>query len=110
MRASERNSGRSTEQSVLELRLVQEVERLGGMAPRWLGEHNRAAPARIVIFPGECTLYVVMKTPGCKCDTAQLRWVKRLLGPRCRHYIIDSNEGIDRFIRDVSVGGLHKNR
>jgi len=90
------------EQSTLEHRLVQEVERLGGMAPRWASPGDREVSDRIVILPGGRTIYVVMKIPGKKFDKAQLRWVKRLLGSGRKHYIIDSHEGIDRFISEVS--------
>jgi len=88
-------------ESVLERRLVREVKAIGGLAPKWVSPGSRGVPDRIVILPDGRTLYVEMKAPGKQLDPLQAKWAKRLLGMGHKHYNIDSNEDIDRFIAEV---------
>ncbi|MEI7027143.1 VRR-NUC domain-containing protein [Paenibacillus sp. y28] len=88
-------------ESILERRLVREVKRVGGLAPKWVSPGNRGVPDRLVILPNGRTVYVEMKAPGKQLDPLQVRWAKKLLGLGHQHYKIDSNEDIDRFIAEV---------
>ncbi|MFC5468430.1 VRR-NUC domain-containing protein [Cohnella suwonensis] len=88
-------------ESQLERRLVREVERIGGIAPKWVSPGNNGVPDRIVILPGGRTLYVEMKAPGKQLEPLQAHWARKLLGMGHRHYKIDSDEDIDRFIDEV---------
>jgi len=89
-------------ESTLERRLVSEVKRIGGEAPKWVSPGNRGVPDRIVILPDGRTIYVEMKAPGKPLDPLQAKWARKLLGMGHRHYKIDSNESIDSFIAEVS--------
>ncbi|GIM47019.1 hypothetical protein DNHGIG_25680 [Collibacillus ludicampi] len=89
-------------ESSLERRLVREVERIGGRAPKWVSPGNRGVPDRIVILPGGRTVYVEMKAPGKPLSSLQERWSKILRGLGHRVYKIDSHDDIDRFIAEVS--------
>jgi hypothetical protein len=88
-------------ESVLERRLVREVERIGGRAPKWVSPGNRGVPDRLVILPGGLTVFVEMKAPGKPLEPLQERWAKILRGLGQKVYKIDSQEDIDRFIAEV---------
>lgn len=89
-------------ESILERRLVREVERIGGKAPKWVSPGNRGVPDRIVILPNGQTVYVEMKAPGKPLEPLQVRWSTILKRMGQRVYKIDSNEGIDQFIAEVN--------
>ncbi len=89
-------------ESKLERRLVREVVRIGGRAPKWVSTGNRGVPDRLVILPGGRTIYVEMKAPGKPLEPLQVRWAKILRNLGHRVYKIDSDEDIDKFINEVS--------
>lgn len=89
-------------ESLLEQRLVREVKRIGGIAPKWTSPGNGGVPDRIVILPGGKTVYVEMKAPGKQLTPLQERWRAILLGLGHKHYKLDSIEAINHFIREVS--------
>lgn len=94
-------------ESTLEHRLVREVERIGGRALKWVSPGNRGVPDRIVILPGGRTAFVEMKAPGKPLEPLQVKWAKTLRNFGFAVYKIDSNEGIDRFIREVMPNEVH---
>ncbi|MGG1601117.1 VRR-NUC domain-containing protein [Paenibacillus naphthalenovorans] len=89
-------------ESMLERRLVREVERIGGLAPKWVSPGNRGVPDRIVILPGGRTVYVEMKAPGKPLEPLQAKWARTIRKMGHRHYKIDTEEDIDRFIAEVN--------
>jgi len=88
-------------ESTLERRLVREVEKIGGKAPKWTSTGNRGVPDRIVILPHGQTVYVEMKAPGKPLRPLQEKWARTLRGLGHHVYKIDSNDDIDRFIAEV---------
>lgn len=93
-------------ESKLERRLVREVERIGGRAPKWVSPGNRGVPDRIIILPDGRTVYAETKAPGKPLEPLQERWAKTLRGLGHKVYKIDSYEDIDLFIAEVSAGGI----
>lgn len=91
-------------ESTLERRLVREVERIGGRAPKWVSPGNNGVPDRLVILPGGQTVYVEMKAPGKPLAPLQERWARILRSMGHQVYKIDSVEGIDTFISEVTGG------
>jgi hypothetical protein len=91
-------------ESTLEQRLVREVERIGGRAPKWVSPGNRGVPDRIIILPGGRTVFVEMKAPGKRLKPLQEKWARELRQLGHQVYVIDSHEDIDRFIAEV-IGG-----
>jgi hypothetical protein len=91
-------------ESTLERRLVREVERMGGLALKWVSPGNRGVPDRIVILPSGQTVYVEMKAPGMPLRPLQERWSRILRGMGHFVYKIDSVEAIDAFIAEVKSG------
>jgi len=89
-------------ESPLENRLVREVQRIGGRAPKWVSPGNRGVPDRIVILPDGQTVYVEMKAQGKPLEPLQEKWARTLRKLGHRVYKIDSHEDIDKFIREVS--------
>lgn len=90
-------------ESTLERRLVREVERIGGRAPKWVSPGNRGVPDRIVILPGGRTIFVEMKKPGESLEPLQRKWAKELIGMGHEVYKIDSEDQVDWFIREVCM-------
>lgn len=90
-------------ESTLERRLVREVKRIGGRAPKWVSPGNRGVPDRIVILPGGQTVFVEMKAPGKPLEPLQIRWASILKRMGHRVYKIDSAEGIEKFISEVTL-------
>jgi hypothetical protein len=88
-------------ESKLEQRLVSEVKRIGGRAPKWVSPGNRGVPDRLVILPNGRTIFVEMKAPGKPLEPLQVRWAKILQSLGHQVYKIDSNEDIDKFISEV---------
>lgn len=91
-------------ESTLERRLVREVERIGGLAPKWVSPSNRGVPDRIVILPNGQTVYVEMKAPGKPLQPLQKWWATRLQRRGHRVYKIDSESDIKQFIKEVTSG------
>ena len=91
-------------ESALEHRLVREVERIGGIAPKWTSPGNRGVPDRIVILPGGRTIYVEMKAPGKPLGPLQAHWKRKLQRLGHQYFKIASVEDIERFIDEVKVG------
>lgn len=88
-------------ESTLECRLVREVERIGGKAPKWVSPGNRGVPDRLVILSGGRTVYVEMKAPGKPLQPLQRKWAKTLQQLGHEVYKIDSDADIDKFIAEV---------
>ncbi|MEJ9220674.1 VRR-NUC domain-containing protein [Paenibacillus glucanolyticus] len=88
-------------ESALERRLVREVEKIGGLAPKFVSPGNNGVNDRLVILNDGVTIYVEMKAPGKPLRPLQERWKRKLLKLGHRHYKLDSNEDIDRFIDEV---------
>lgn len=90
------------QESALERRLVREVERIGGLAPKWVSPGNRGVPDRLVILPDGLTVYVEMKAPGKPLEPLQARWARILRRLGHQVYKIDCDADIDRFVAEVS--------
>jgi len=88
-------------ESKLERRLVSEIKRIGGIAPKFVSPGNRGVNDRLVILSGGRTIYVEMKAPGKPLEPLQERWAKILRNLGHQVYKIDSNEDIDKFIKEV---------
>lgn len=86
----------------LEQRLVREVKKIGGLAPKFVSPGTRGVNDRLVILPQGVTIYVEMKAPGKPLEPLQEWWKRKLLERGHRHYKLDSVEDIDRFIQEVT--------
>lgn len=89
-------------ESALERRLVRDVERIGGLAPKWVSPGNRGVPDRIILLPGGHIAFVEMKTIGKRLGPLQAKWAETLHNLGHKVYMIDSEDGILGFIDEVS--------
>jgi hypothetical protein len=91
-------------ESALEARLVREVERIGGKAPKFVSPGNNGVNDRLVILPGGRTVYVEMKAPGEPLKPLQEKWKRTLQKLGHTHYKIDSVDDIEKCIRRWVLG------
>lgn len=94
-------------ESTLERRLVREVERGGGIAPKWVSPGTAGVPDRIVVLPEGRVVFVELKAPGKRPRPLQEWWAERLQDRGHQVYVIDSVEGIEQFIREVMPNEVH---
>lgn len=88
-------------ESAIEKYLVREVERMGGLAPKWISPGNNGVQDRLVILPGGLTVYVETKAPGKPLRPLQAKWAKKLKDLGHKVYKLDSIADVDRFIQEV---------
>ena len=88
----------------IEERLRLSVKCLGGIAYKWVSPGNAGVPDRIVVLPGGLLWFVELKQPGKKPTTLQRAKIDQLRRLGFRVKVIDSVQGVDRFIREVSSG------
>lgn len=119
-------------ESTIESHLVDEVKKLGGMAPKFKSPQRANVPDRIVLkygmlhaaraiearFPGKCTSgeqivlvqqvlnafisFVELKATGEKPTDGQLREHARLRALGFDVRVIDSKEGVDEFLKGTT--------
>ncbi|MEW5952648.1 MAG: VRR-NUC domain-containing protein [Bacillota bacterium] len=85
----------------LERRLKNEVERRGGKALKLVSPGMRGVPDRLVLLPGAHVVFVEMKAPGEKPTPLQEKRAADLRELGFQVYCIDSITTIDEFIREV---------
>jgi hypothetical protein len=88
-------------ESTIENRFRNEVQKRGGKALKFVSPGNRGVPDRIVLLPGVQTVFVELKAPGKTLEPLQIRWAFILKALGYKHYVIDSQAGIDQFVAEV---------
>ena len=86
----------------IELRLAREVKKVGGLAYKLVTPGHRGAPDRLCIFPGGVIHFVELKNTGRKATPQQQLFIDRLVEKGCNARVIDSYEGVDAFIEEVT--------
>lgn len=81
--------------------LVKRAVEVGALVRKvqWVG-HNHA-PDRLVMTP-RATVWVEVKAPGKKAEPGQTREHKRMTAHGQTVIVIDSREGVDKFIKELS--------
>lgn len=85
----------------LERRMKREVDRRGGKALKFQCPGMSGVPDRLVLTPKGKAVFVEMKSTGEKLRPLQLKRKKDLEKLGFAVYAIDSEQGIDDFIREV---------
>lgn len=86
-------------ESCIEKRLREGMERAGGLCDKFTSPGRRGPPDRLVTWPdGEMEL-IELKAPGKKPDAHQRRDHARRARCGVTVHVIDSVEGVDRFLR-----------
>ena len=83
----------------IEAYFVRQVkDKLKGIAFKFTSPGRRSVPDRLVLLPGERTIFVELKAEGKKPTEGQLREHVRLRALGFQVDIIDSKEGVDEWV------------
>lgn len=85
-----------------------EVKRLGGIAFKFTSPGNAGVPDRLIVMPGNRIYFAELKRPGGKTSQLQNRQIGRLKDLGCNVSVIDSKEGVDKFLNDIQSTQLSK--
>ena len=86
-------------ESYIEKRLCAGVKRAGGLCEKFVSPGNRGVPDRLVTWPDAAMELVELKAPGKKPGPHQRRDHARRAKCGVKVHVIDSIDGVDRFLR-----------
>lgn len=87
-------------ESVIEKYLCKEVKKIGGKAYKMDARTYAGIPDRIVLYRGQ-SYFVELKAPGKLPRPLQLAVHRELRNYGYDTLIIDSKEGVDKFIQEI---------
>lgn len=85
----------------IEIYLRDRVKKAGGKAYKFESPGNDGVPDRLVIFPGNRIYFIELKAPGKKPRPLQVKQMRVIASFGCDVRVIDTKEGVDRFIDGV---------
>lgn len=89
----------------IERKLVDLVERHGGLCLKWVCPGWAGVPDRIVLLPGGCAVFVELKRPeGGRLSKLQMWWATRLQRLGFNHWVIWDDE--DLYLFEELIGEL----
>lgn len=94
----------------IEVYLRDRIKSAGGLALKWVSPGNSGVPDRIVIMPGGRIVFVELKAPGKKPTELQKYQQERLRALGCDVRVIDSREGVDELIKELTIDALITNK
>lgn len=83
----------------IELKLVEGVKALGGIAYKFVSPGNVGVPDRLVILPGGAVIFVELKTETGRLSVMQLRQIARLRDCGAEVHVIWGRAGADDFLQ-----------
>ena len=84
--------------------LLQCVELLGGMCPKFVDPARRGAPDRLVLLPGHPTYYVELKRPrGGRLPSHQIRYHEKIRAAGQQVWVLHSKQEIDEFLTAIQA-------
>ena len=90
-------------EKLIEKKLREEVKKLGGVALKFESSYHTGMPDRIVLMPGGKTSFAEIKTTGKKPTLLQAIQISRLKGLGFKADVIDSQETLDQFLKDIRL-------
>jgi hypothetical protein len=78
--------------------LVQEVEKIGGLAYKFTSPARRNVPDRLCVFPVGLVAFVECKAPGGVVSKGQAKELDRLANLSQPVFIVESREEVDEVI------------
>lgn len=85
----------------IERKLVEEVKKAGGLAPKFVSPGLNGVPDRIVLLPSGCMAFVELKSPGKMMRPLQIRRKKQLESLGFKVYCIDEVSQIGGVIDEI---------
>ncbi|WP_026499308.1 VRR-NUC domain-containing protein [Butyrivibrio sp. WCD2001] len=85
----------------VERRLVEEVKKAGGLAPKFVSPGLNGVPDRLVLFPGGHMAFVELKAPGEVMRPLQIRRKKQLESLGFHVYCVDHPSQIGGVIDEI---------
>lgn len=85
-------------EKLLEKKLREKIDQLGGWSIKLLSNHMTGLPDRLCMFPGGGIVFVEVKTTGQKIKKIQGKVHDRLRSMGFRVEVVDSSEGIGKVI------------
>ncbi|MDZ7789751.1 MAG: VRR-NUC domain-containing protein [Xanthomonadales bacterium] len=89
-------------EKTIEQHLVRRVRESGGLALKFTSPNRRNVPDRIVLMPGGLVVFVELKAAGRKATAAQAREHERLRSLGFWVEVLDSKDGVERFIEEIA--------
>ena len=90
-------------EKLVERRLVELVKINNGMCIKLLCDQLTGLPDRLCLFPGHKIVFVELKTTGKKPRRIQAYMHKKLRALGFRVEVIDTVEGVNKFIEDIML-------
>lgn len=87
----------------IEAYLRTKVKAAGGAAYKFISPGNVGVPDRLVLLPGGKVTFVELKAPGKKPTPLQLRQQQRIQALGFHVLVLDSKEGVDKFLHSQGV-------
>lgn len=87
----------------IERKLVSEVKKRGGIAPKWVSPGLDGVPDRILLFGGGVLAFVELKAPGRKLRPLQIRRKEQLEALGFKVYCIDSINMIGGILDEIQT-------
>lgn len=88
-------------EKLIERKLVELVKINGGMCIKLLCDQLIGLPDRLCLFPGHIIVFVELKTTGRKPKRIQTFMHNKLRALGFRVEVIDTVEGVNKFIKDI---------
>ena len=88
-------------ESTVEHRLVTEVKKLGGMAPKFVSPGLDGVPDRLVLLPHGKLAFVELKAPGRKLRPLQVKRKEQLRALGFSVYCIDRPDQIGGILDEI---------
>lgn len=85
----------------IEAKLKKEVEKVGGLALKFISPGMAGVPDRIVLLPYKVIALVELKAPGERLRPLQLKRKEQLEKLGFKVYVIDSIQTVDVFMGEV---------
>lgn len=87
----------------IEKKLVEEVRKRGGMAPKLVSPGLDGMPDRLVLMPDGKMSFVELKSPGKKPRPIQVRRIRQLVSLGYGVYVVDSMDQIGEVLDGIQT-------
>ena len=85
----------------IELKLIKETKKQGGLALKFISPSLSGMPDRLLLFPGGRLAFVEVKAPGEKPRALQMKRHCMLRRLGFRVYVLDDAAQIEQILKDV---------